>query len=691
MLELAIGMLIAGLLIAVGMANLRRGVGGSQSQGLAQVVAEELRLARRTAMARQVPVAVGFPTNNGTVPHTQSLYNLVGEINPRMTRVANYRGDFPQAFIYSSIWPLSAGGFTTAPTDLRTNFDQAPAWPASPDPLLIFTPAGTVTSNGMAKLKDDFHLLVSNGIDYTGTGAPPGGSTLSFFSASRVSAAYTITVTPMGSVSVSGGVLSNGGVTDEPSGAGPGPAPVAPAPVMTTAANTPPTIVGTALFAAPSATLPAGVQALVAQGDHVLLRAVATDPDPDQPLSCKWFTNPVIGRFSSQAEAPMQWDPAANDGRGGWASFWEFVPDKDDPPGTSYTVTCRVSDGTAMVDTSRTVQISVPDEMIFGMDDRGAGNFDLVAANLNGDGFRYLTRTRHNETAPVASPDGARVAYLWQDDVSNPDMFYHLRQANGMGDRRICVNPVGQNAASCRPIGWAPDSSELAVMKHNGANWDLEILPLDASAPTPVATDPAVDEVCPTYNPVNRDQIAYLAGASLCIYDRVAPPPSPVVALTDAGGNTVVPTAGTNIAWSPDGTQIAFSGTAGAGLSEIWVAAVTPPAPGFAFTCTRMSDVPNRGDFNPSWRPTLPLTLAYETSTGIFQRTLAGPEVPLSAIPTDRLPGWSGDGLFVYFFRPGDSLNRLIRVPDGGGAEANLARGMPPAGHEVAPWSRRIH
>ncbi len=700
LLELMIGIVIVSLLILVGMANMRRGVGGAQSQGLAQVVAEELRLARQTALARQVPVAVGFPSANGTVPHSQSVYNLIGQVTPRITRVSNYEGDFPGAVIFSSIWNPSSGSFTTAPPILTTNFDQLPpSWPANPDPLLIFTPSGTVTSNGMARLGEDYHIVVSQGIQYGATGTPPGGSPLAFFQATHVSSAYTITITPLGSVSVTAGVLNSSGVIDDRNGAGPGSAPRAAAPVLAVPANNAPVIDRMTLVSRPPTT-PAGTDAMVAPNDQVLLKVEATDLDPDDPLFCKWTAAvPGDGAFSSLQEDRMEWDPTAGTaGTGAWVSYWEWIPTLGSLPPTSFTLNVVVADvenGVVQATDTATRQIAVstPNEMVFSVDDGGAGNYDLVACNLEGDGFRYLSRTASNETGPVPSPDGARVAYLYQTDSASPDMYYYQRLANGLGARQI-AGPIGNLTTNCRPIGWAPDSSEVAVMIYNGSNYDVQIVNLDGTvtAPAELSPDPAVGEYCPTYNPANRDQMAFVRDDNrLCVWVRGTAVPA-VVGLTD-GAATVVPVGDSNIAWSPDGAQIAFSGSTSGGPPEIWSAAVDLTAfPTPTFVCTKVSAVDGRGDYNPVWQPPPALPrLAYDNATGVFTRDLAlGAETQLTNAAGDRLPAWSSGGDQVYFFRTGGTPS-LCRVPSGGGATVSLVRATPPVGHDVPPACMRFH
>lgn len=692
LLELIIAILIVGLLIAIGMSNMRRGIASAESQGLAQIVAEELRLARQTAMARQLPVAVGFPTNGGAVPHCQSVYNVVGEIRPKLTRVSNYAGDFPKAVIFSSIWPLGAGAYTTAPPALQTNNDQPPPWPAGNDPLLIFNPSGTATSNGMARFNGDFHLLVSEGIVYGATAAPPGGSTLAFFNASSVSAAYTITVTPLGNVSVTGGVLNNGGVTDVSNGAGPMPALPAPAPVVPGPSNVNPVIDRITLNPTPP-TMAGGVDAVVANEDHVALQVEATDADPDDPLYCRW-TSPS-GHFSSVADDRMEWNPTAGTaGTGAWVSHWEFTPPTADAPGTAYTLTVQVFDrenGAIVGSTTatRTIHKSTSDEMVFSVDDRGDGNCELVALNAEGDGIRYLTHDIHNQTAPQVSPDGARIAYLYQDDSTDTDMEYHLRLLNGQGERNLSFT-LGNVTAPCRPLGWCPDSREFAAMHYNGALPEIHLVNLDGSGTTRI--DPAnttVGEYCPTFNPTNPDQMVYLHGdGTMWLWVRGSVPTQ--ITLQDASAAPVLPAFDHNLAWSPDGTLIAFSGSlTNPAAPEIWTATlpVPPLAPPLTLTCTSVSA---GVAYNPSFSPPgSPLRLVYDSVSGLFISDLiAIPPPALTANAADLLPAFTPGGDRVYFYRPGAGLCTVLT---GGGAQLTVARGKAPAGQDTPPWPARAH
>ncbi|MEW6279466.1 MAG: prepilin-type N-terminal cleavage/methylation domain-containing protein, partial [Candidatus Eremiobacterota bacterium] len=588
-LEVLVVIAILGILAWLGMAQLQRGRGGAESHGLAEVIAEELRLARKLAQSRQVPVGVGFPSGAGTVGRFQSLYLLEGEIRPRVSRVANFGGDFPGACGFAGYWPVSTANSTNQPL-AGSNADALDlrGWPTGPDPVLIFTPAGTVTSNGMVTFDGNYHLAVSEGLQEAAGVAPPPGpvGTVFYAQLQSVCAPFTIVISPLGAVRVQPGLTAaTAAVTELQRSAG-DPAGAAP-PVAALPPNTNPSIDRVTVLPQPAdaAILPPGVSAFVSPGDHVTLRVEALDNDPDDPLYCQWTTVPAgAGVFSAPAENRMEWDPTAGTaGTGAWVSVWEWRPPLDIPPGsqpvgTVYTLECTVQDreGGAVVSTDvQTVSVSraPPDRVMFNRDEP-AGSRDVMACRLFGNGLRKVLATSPpDEPGPVVSPDGQRFAYLYRSvrfGPAPPDRFYYVANTDGSDPRQVSGDTQNSGHPS-RWMSWSPDSSRLVVqMMDGGGDWNLYILRVDGSdvgGGTPITSPPVGFglgwETGPLWAP-QGDRIVFLSdadGSNHLYLADAANPANPPVGLTTSPpmAAAMAPTLDGYTSWDPTGQTIAFA------------------------------------------------------------------------------------------------------------------------------------
>lgn len=331
-------MLTIGLaLILLGVAVVPRGGKGASSQGLAQMLAEELRASRIRAMTTGKPVAVVLPTDNGNVSHSQSFYVMEGFSAPSVSRVVNFAGEFPRSSLFIGTWDLSPVQLrnpfllnTAAPPLaglLADGFDPAQWLPANfRDFALIFTPSGGVTSNGLTNFDGDYHVLVSQGVTYS-AGTPPAGAPLpqypiAYRRPGSVGLPWTVNISRTGSVTVSAGVTGAASVqtTAHPLDSGPRPAP----PRLSAGANQAPILVE--VESRPQAvpgTLPAGAAASLGNDGHLTLRVRAKDPDGDT-LWLKWACS--AGKLSGGIqETRMEPGELINKERI-WEGQWEWVP-----------------------------------------------------------------------------------------------------------------------------------------------------------------------------------------------------------------------------------------------------------------------------------------------------------------------------------------------------------------------------
>ncbi|MBX3166826.1 MAG: hypothetical protein KF760_05415 [Candidatus Eremiobacteraeota bacterium] len=418
-------MLTIGLaLILLGVAVIPRGGKGASSQGLAQMLAEELRASRIRAMTTGKPVALVLPSDNGNLSHSQSFYVMEGFSTPSVTRVVNFAGEFPRSSLFVGVWELNVLQLrnpfllnTARPQAaglLADGFDPAQWLPANfKDYALIFTPSGGVTSNGLANFDGDYHVLVSQGVTY-GAGVPPAGAPLpqypiAYRHPNSAGLPWTVNISRTGSISVTPGVTGAADVqaSAHPLESGPHPAP----PRLSAGANHDPVLVDVeSRPQAVAGTLPAGASASLGNDGHLTLRVRAKDPDGDA-LWLKWTCS--LGKLSGGLEE-MRMEPGelVNKERI-WEGTWEWVP----PSGSwsSADLTFQVSDRRGGVvsgnlgSTPRVAQLA-PGKLAFVRDDceicvcKPDGTSILSYAADDNDVFY------ENFWTVSFSPDGSRLA-----------------------------------------------------------------------------------------------------------------------------------------------------------------------------------------------------------------------------------------------------------------------------------------
>lgn len=510
-LEVIMAIFLAGLLLAVGVANLRHGQAGAGSRALAESLAEELREARKLAVASHIPVAVGFPSAGGSLAHFQSLYRYQEEDRPRLTQVRNFGGDFPGCCIFLGSWG-AAGETATQPTPVsnQDGFSLA-QWPnpvSAQDPSLVFTPAGTVKSTNLPVFGGNFHLGISSGLTYSG-GTP--GNWLSF-RASRACSPFTVTVSPLGQVWVEPGLVGSSGVTVESRAIAVNA--VAAPPALAFGGNTAPTIDRLTVAPDPPVGSPAG-STLVDLGGHLTLKTEARDANGDR-LYCSW-SGP--GTFSSAARDRMEWNSRLSPP--GWISTWAWCPPETDPGGTVYDLTCTVRDQRGAVVTGGAngqlhIISSAPTRVLYRTQLQPGSIECLGQVNLSGSQERIALEHRALSQHMEFSPDGSKIAF----QQSVPGGFQiSVCNADGSGLRKInsgvaqCMEPSASPTSSIRFFSWSPMGDRLAYGRASSMSSQRDIYTVrpDGSGDALLVDHGGLDDVAPLWTPDGK-YILYRSG-----------------------------------------------------------------------------------------------------------------------------------------------------------------------------------
>jgi type II secretory pathway pseudopilin PulG len=474
LVEVILTVLLVLMVITLGVPQMKGAKEKAESKSLAMILAEEMRLARGRAMNRQVPVAVVFPSDGGANPQSRSCYILEGETNPRITRVIDFSKDYPSACLFLGWWNLADAALrnTLDQPNSAANWDDfsLDGWAPRPgDFIFLFTPSGTVKTNGLPNFDRTFHVVVSKGAE-----CKTGG--LGAFSRLRkVCDPFTVSISPLGEISVTEGVMcaltGEGGVELLSSPLDGGVAALPPA--ASSGANRDP-VIERPVDVLPKSnpeTLPSGVNATVSADGYLTLTVRATDPDGDV-LYCTWEDRSTVkGFFSIVGEARMEWNSAS----GKWVSVTEWRPPLGAVEGNTFTLVCTVEDKRG----GRATTLNEP--LVAGIVGGGKivlettrrGDYEIYAMNESGTRIMDLTNHPSGDEHPFCSPDGTKIAYVTHRDGAFYEIY--LMNSDGSGQTRLTYDRVNNNKPS-----WSPDGTKILFQTNrHGNKWDIYVMNAD--------------------------------------------------------------------------------------------------------------------------------------------------------------------------------------------------------------------
>ena len=425
LLEILLVLLLMGLVGGMGLFAFQRATRKGEARGVAQLVAEELRGARNRAISQRIPVAVVLP--NG---RAQALYLLEGEVKPHVTRRVLYGKEYPQSELFAGLWPTAtAAGRDDIETGANGQEFSVATWqiPNPRDYVLMFTPAGTVKSNGWPHFGGDYHLVVSEGVVASPTGPPAGSgaTSLNYLALSQVGLPSTISISPAGGITVQEGLTGlTSGVTvrDHALTAARGGA----LPALWTGAGNRDPVVSLARLD-PAQTAPYKVY----PRENVSLVLEGSDPDGD-PLYVKWSTVPAnLGRFSLAGESKLEWNPQ----NGRWKSCWNWTPPENWPVGNTCRLRYQVSDGrggssTGLIGGDCT---SAPSSRLVFAHVTARSEYEIMTSAPDGKNatFASVEGDTYSHFFPSFSPDGQLIASTGWDTKTLPQRALFVSKADG--------------------------------------------------------------------------------------------------------------------------------------------------------------------------------------------------------------------------------------------------------------------
>jgi eukaryotic-like serine/threonine-protein kinase len=287
---------------------------------------------------------------------------------------------------------------------------------------------------------------------------------------------------------------------------------------------------------------------------------------------------------------------------------------------------------------SRHVVLALPDPRL--------GNRHLWLADTSSGSLQQLTSTHTNETDPVVSPDGLRIAYA-SDEV---DFDLVLIAPDGQSRRSILTTARNEFA----PV-WSPAGDQFAFVTDRAGGLEIWLRSRDGQ------------------------------------WER------PIVTATDFGASRTQ-TLGA-LAFSPDGGTLAYQRSAGQGFG-IWLSPTTGGTPvplsassGGTPISNPLLEDPREYQDSPSWSPDGEWVayLGYATERRPIVKKIRVGTQETSILFTGDLPSfsriaWSPDGQWLAF----QAADGLVRVHSGGGRPEVISNSSP-IDFTWAPNGRSIH
>jgi Tol biopolymer transport system component len=262
------------------------------------------------------------------------------------------------------------------------------------------------------------------------------------------------------------------------------------------------------------------------------------------------------------------------------------------------------------------------------------GNLELYILQPDGTVQTRLTFNPAQDSEPVLSPDGTRVAF-----VSNRSGYPNIwvMKTAPENSSNVPKNLTNDAAIDADP-SWSPDGTKIVFASSRSGTSQLWLMNADGTGVTRLTTDSAND-VTAAWSP-DGTKIAYASNASGKFQLYVATLTANL-ALGSTSRLTNDSAYDTTPAWSPDSRLIAFTSTASWNL-EIWV---IPAAGG---TAVRETSNPTAADTVPTWSPdgsTIAFTFAQNYATQVYVITfnptgLGTQQTALTAGSTNQLANW---------------------------------------------------
>jgi Tol biopolymer transport system component len=262
------------------------------------------------------------------------------------------------------------------------------------------------------------------------------------------------------------------------------------------------------------------------------------------------------------------------------------------------------------------------------------GNLELYIMQPDGTVQTRLTFNSAQDSEPVLSPDGTRVAF-----VSNRSGYPNIwvMKTALESSTNVPKNLTNDAAVDADPT-WSPDGTKIVFASNRSGKSQLWLMNADGTGVSRLTTDSAND-LTAAWSPDGM-KIAYAsdAGGKFQLYVATL---TANFAIGSTSRLTNDSAYDTTPAWSPDSRLIAFTSTA-SWNPEIWVIGAT------GGTAVRETSNPTAADTVPAWSPDgskIAFTFAQNSSTQVYvimfnPTGLGTQQAALTTGSTNQLPNW---------------------------------------------------
>lgn len=290
------------------------------------------------------------------------------------------------------------------------------------------------------------------------------------------------------------------------------------------------------------------------------------------------------------------------------------------------------------------------------------GNFEIYTMNPDGSGQTRLTFiSSANNTNPVWSPDGTKIAFVSTDKATGKGQIHVMNGADGSGQVNVSNNSTADDSSPA----WSPDGSKIAFVRDGEitqryivANGEIIVMnAADGSGKTKVGTG-----YYPFWSP-DGTKIAFVFGTvqngSYAIYaanpDGSGGQPTQILSSLFNGCDTCT---FLKPAWSPDGSKIVF---------ELGLPTSRPPLTHIVIANANGTGAHEIGlsmqDSDPAWSPSssqLAFSRVIQVGPTQFEGGIHILNISDNAVTKltdsigDNSPRWSPDGNKLAFAREGE-------------------------------------
>jgi Tol biopolymer transport system component len=213
-------------------------------------------------------------------------------------------------------------------------------------------------------------------------------------------------------------------------------------------------------------------------------------------------------------------------------------------------------------------------------------DWEIYVMNADGTAQTRLTHLPSMDTGPVWSPDGTRTAF--SSNSSGGDVY--VTNADGSNLTRLTSDPANDGDPS-----WSPDGKRIAFSSNRDGQYEVYVMNADGSAQTRLTAGLA-NNGGPKWSP---------DGSHIAYWSSVDGTESVYLMNADGSGQRKVASGvpfafASDVAWSPDGSQLAFALLVGQQSNEDGEVFVVD-ADGSNLRSLTANSVTN--DTEPAWSP----------------------------------------------------------------------------------------